>query len=58
MKFALNVGKKITQTIKNARMKQNVSIAKVSMNQIIKNVQNGKKKRKFKESRQKEEFHT
>ena len=39
MKFALNVGKKITQTLKNARMKQNVSIAKVCMHQMIKNVQ-------------------
>ena len=58
MKFALNVGKKIIQTLKNVRMKRNASIAKESMHEMIKNVQNGKKKRKFKELKQKEGFHT
>ena len=58
MKFAINVGKKIIQTLKNARMKRNVSIAKETMPLMIKHVRNGKRKKKFKESRQKEEFHT
>ena len=58
MKFVINVGKKIIHNLKNARMKQNVSIAKETMPLMTKHVQNGKRKRKFKESRQKGEFHT
>ena len=51
MKFAINVGKKIIQTLNNARMKRNVLTAKETMPLMIKHVQNGKRKRKFKESR-------
>ena len=55
---AINVGKRITLTPRNVKMNQNVLIAKVSMHQMIKNFQNGKKRKKYRESRLKEEFPT
>ena len=51
MRFAINMGKRITLTPSNVKMNQNVLIAKVSMHQMIKNVQNGKKRKKYRESR-------
>ena len=47
--FTINVGKEITRTLKNAKMKKNVLTPKESMPQIIKHVRNGKKKKILKE---------
>ena len=49
MRFAINVGKKITLTPRNAKMNQNVLIAKEIMHQMIENAQNGKKRKKYRE---------
>ena len=48
MKFAINVGKRITLPLRNVKMKQNVSTAKEIMHQMKNHVQNEKKKRIFK----------
>ena len=49
MRFAINVGKKITLTPRNAKMNQNVVIAKEIIHRMIGHVQNGKKGKKYRE---------
>ena len=46
IRFAINVGKKITLTPRNTHMNQNVLIAKEIIHRMIGHVQNGKKRRK------------
>ena len=47
--FAINVGKKITLTPRNAKMNQSVLIAKEIIHRMIRHVQNGKKRKKYRE---------
>ena len=44
MKYAINVGKRITLTLRNVKTKQNVSTAREIMHQMTNHVQNGKKR--------------